>query len=135
MNKRIFLPSALCGLAVIMGGCVTDKSTHTITNIEINEKNSISTSASAATQGSKFDIEAVIQNMEDNNFECGLSSDAGIWVVTKVQFQAEDNIPAKELQTRAALIARQEITEWLGTQTSKPDCVRGFGTRIYRYGL
>ena len=118
MNKRIFLPSALCGLAVIMGGCVTDKSTHTITNIEINEKNSISTSASAATQGSKFDIEAVIQNMEDNNFECGLSSDAGIWVVTKVQFQAEDNIPAKELQTRAALIARQEITEWLGTAAS-----------------
>ena len=118
MNKHIIIPGVLA--AVIMGGCVTDNSTHTVNNntkIEI-KKGSGKAASAKKYSGPKFDVNAVIKEMVDNNFECGQSSDAGIWIVTKVSFSAEDKIPQNELISRATIIAKQNIAEWMATDAS-----------------
>ena len=124
ISKAIFIPSTLCGLAVILGGCVTDNSTHTTNNTRIEVKNSSGKAAASVSSSRKnsnapkFDVEAVIKEMVDNDFECGESSDAGIWVVTKVVITADEKVPANELVVRSGLIAKQNITEWLGSDAS-----------------
>ena len=124
ISKAIFIPSTLCGLAVILGGCVTDNSTHTTNNTKIEVKNSSGKAAASVSSSRKnsnapkFDVDAVIKEMVDNDFECGESSDAGIWVVTKVHFSADEKIPVNELISRATIIAKQNISEWMSTDAS-----------------
>ena len=115
MKTRIIILSLFCGFAIIMSGCFTENSTHTTKNTIIEIKNS---SSSKQYNGPKFDINAIITQMNDCEFKFGTSSDAGIWVVTKIQFSADDEIPERELATRATLLAKQSITEWMNTEAS-----------------
>ena len=123
MKKRIFIPSVLCGLAVIMSGCVTDNSTHnTTSNIKI-EANSRGKAASAASarkysNGPKFDINAAIKEMEGARLHSGESADVGVWVIHRVTVRNSD-LNKSQMQALAEIRAKRGIAQWLGTEVSK----------------
>ena len=114
--KNYFFTSLFASTIILLSGCVTENNN---TTININEKSTSSNIAKNNTnKGPKFNINAIIAEMDANDFECGKASDVGIWVVTKVHFPADEKIPANELVTRATLLAKQNISEWMSTEAS-----------------
>lgn len=72
--------------------------------------------AEPVNNGPAFDVTAVIRDMGDSELECGKASDVGIWVVTRVRIPDHENVPPRELLLRAAIMAKQNISEWMNTE-------------------
>ena len=118
MKKRLLISSALCGLAVIMGGCVTDNSTHT-TNIEIkgskSSKTVVASSSSQKYNGPKFDIDAVVKKMKKRAMKSGVSQSVGIWVVYRVDVPSDGKMNQNQMLSLAEIRAKRDIAAWMNT--------------------
>lgn len=74
----------------------------------------------AAQQGSSFDIDKVVAKMKGKRrpFLCGLSSDAGVWAVCRVDVHSDGDMSQDQLLSLAELRARRDIAAWFSTAIS-----------------
>lgn len=125
MKKRFLIPSVLCGLAVIMGGCVSDNSTHTTNNIEFKESNSEAASVSAPKyNGPEFDVDDVVKKMGRRRIRCGSSENAGVWVVYRVSVSAEKSNDRQQALALAEIRAKRSIGEWMNSTITKKSSLK-----------
>ena len=119
---RLLITLTSSAAAVMLFGCTTNNNTYNNTRISKRNttivKNNGGSAAAKTYNGQKFDIDAIVSKMDAVDFECGEASDVGIWVVTKIEIPADDKVPANELLLRAALLAKQNIAEWISTEAS-----------------
>ena len=123
MNKRVVISSALCGIAVIMGGCVTDNSTRT-TNIEIKESSSKTAAPSSEKNNAPaFNPEALLQEMYRNEqrLSIGSSCDYGNWIITRHSVPLRNGRTVVEAAAIAEIRARKAIAAALGSNVSAQD--------------
>lgn len=117
MKKRIFIPSVLCSIAVISGGCVTDNSTHTTNNTRIEIPKG-SDKASTAKYSGTFDIEAILKVMGDREFATGYTDASGVWIISKVSVPIKKDRNSTQAAEIAAIRAQKNIAGFLGTAVS-----------------
>lgn len=116
MKKHFLIPSVLCGLAVIMGGCVSDNSTHTTNNIEFKESNSEAASVSAPKyNGPEFDVDDVVKKMKRRAMRSGVSQSAGVWVVCRVDVPSDGKTNKNQLLALAEIRAKRDIGAWMNS--------------------
>ena len=114
-----------CTTAILLLGCANQATNpepppkpQTVTSAVAAPAPTSVVSSKPAYQGPAFDVAAVIRGMTATDFECGEAPDVGIWVVTKVEIPYSENVPQNELLLRAALLAKQNISEWLASQNT-----------------
>jgi len=112
--KRIFIPSALCGIVAFLGGC-TNTSTQN-NNINVVNNNTTIVAAAGDSRSEVFDIDAVIKNMGRRRMRSGESADAGIWLVCRVKVSGDDKQQALAL---AEIRAKRSFAEWIKSTVSK----------------
>ncbi len=70
-----------------------------------------------AQPGNAFEIDKVVEKMKGKRrpFLCGLSSDAGVWAVCRVDVHSDGDMSQDQLLSLAELRARRDIAAWFST--------------------
>ena len=115
MNKRIFISSALCGLAVIMGGCTTNNAS-TQNNINVvNNNTTVMPAAGKQYNGPKFDVDAVVKKMKRRAMMTGVSQAEGVWVVYRIDIPADSKTSKDQMLSLAEIRAKRDIAAWMNS--------------------
>lgn len=111
--------SVLLVMTALLASCASN-GTQPLNQTTVIHSETIGVSQSATQPGRPFEIDKVIEKMKGKRrpFLCGLSSDAGVWAVCRVDVYSDSEMPLDQKLALAEMRAKRDIAAWFSTAIS-----------------